>query len=519
VAQSNQFKESYDVIIAGGGVGGLSAALELAHQGVSVLLLEQNPVVGGYVTSFVRGRYEFEFCIRGFGEYGDGKNGHTYGEVRQFLDTCGVKVDVKDVTNVYRVLLSKYKLDFTMPFGVENVIAAIEKLEPGQGPKVRNYFKLCEEIYDALMYINASNMKPSPLLMATKYSAILRTSAYSVNEVFDALGFSPLVKELMGLLSIGITRSMDVMSFMVYAIMVYVYIKDGVYIINKTSHSLVVDMEERIRELGGQIETGVRVERLLTEKGTVVGVKTAEGDEIRARRVLCNFSPNTVYTKMMDEKDVPERALKLTGARPLGASMVNVFLGLDALPQDMGITDYGYLLAQDLDFKRLYPETREWKPSSLVSCFCLDVAAPGYTGPDRCQMSFTSLFDPGAMTGHTDPLHYMETKEAFANAAIDLFEDQTGARIRDHIEEIEVCTPASYARYAGTPKGNVYGYEITPIDGIAPRLLAIDKEQYIPGLDFVGAYGRRAHSCCSSMMNGHETALNTIKKLGEMKNG
>jgi len=497
----------------------LSAALELAHQGASVLLLEQNPVIGGYVTSFVRGRYEFEFSIRGFGEYGDGKGDHTYGEVRQFLDACGVQVNTIDVTNVYRVFLSKYNLDFTMPFGVENVVAAIEKLEPGQGAKVRNYFKLCEEIFEALMYINASNMKPSPFLMATKYSAILRTGAYNVNQVFDALGFSPLVKELMGLLSIGITRSMDVMSFMVYAIMVYVYIKDGVYIINKTSHSLMVDIEERIRALGGQIETGVRVERLLTDNGTVVGVKTADGCEIRAKRVLCNFSPNTVYTKMMDKKDVPERALKLTGARPLGGSMVNVFLGLNALPKEMGITDYGYLLAKDLDFKRLYPETSEWKPSSLVSCFCLDVASPGYTGPDRCQLSFTSLFDPNAMAGHTDPLTYMETKETFANAFIDLFEKQTGARIRDHIEEIEVCTPASYARYAGTPKGNVYGYEITPVDGIASRLLAINEEQYINGLDFVGGYGRRAHSCCSSMMNGHETALNTMKKLGEMKNG
>jgi prolycopene isomerase len=516
-----RFKDAYEVIVVGGGIGGLSAALELSHQGVDVLLLEQQHITGGYANTFIRGRYEFELSLRALCECGDGKDGHTYGEVRQFLDSCGVHPEYITTPNVYRIFLSKYDADFTMPFGIENAIAAIDKLDPGQGPKVRNYFKLCEEMYNALMYINASHMNPSPLVMATTHSSFLRTGAYSVDQVHEAMGFSPLVKDIMSAYYLYVSRNLDAMSFTVWGLMVYLYLRDGAHFINQGSHALALEMEERIRALGGQVETRVPVERLLTEGKTVAGVKTAkdiaggaDGREIRAKRVLCNISPNTVYTRMMDKSAIPERALKLTGARKFGASIANVFLGLNALPGDMGITNYSCLFSEDMDSKRLYPSTSKWQFPSLVSAACPDVAVPGYTGPDRCQLSFTWLYDPDAMIGHTDPLKYLENKEAFADAMIRFFEEKTGAHIRDHIEELEVSTPATYARYNGSPKGNVYGYEITAVDGIVLRSLTLAEEQYIPGLDFVGAYGRRAHGYCSSIMNGHETALDSIKKLG-----
>lgn len=517
MGQINRFKDSYEVIVAGAGIAGLSAALNLAREGVSVLLLEQHNMTGGYATSFVRGRYEFELVLRAFAEMGDGKNGRTYGDVREILDENGIHPDLLEVPECYRVMFSRLGVDAVVPWGVEEGIAAMEKQEPGSGPKMRNFVRLCEEIYEALMYIASCDMKPAPLQMATKYHAILRTSAYSVEEIYNALGFSEKMKSLLSIAAVGISRRLDAMNFTIWALMIYMYMRDGAYIVNKTSHSLAVDMEKRIRELGGQVETNVRVERLLTEGGTVVGVKTGDGSEIRARRVICNFAPNTVYDRMMDRKDVPERALKLTGARTFGASIYNLFLGLDALPAEMGITNYAYLIGEDYDTRRIYKESKEWKPPTMASICCPDVIHPGFTGPDRCQLSFTSLYDPDAMRGHTDPLHYMEDKEKFANAFIDLFESRTGAKIRDHVEEIEIVSPASYARYSSTPLGNIYGYEVSPVDGAVLRTLLVEEEQYIPGLDFVGTYGRRCHSFGCGIVNGLEVTKDTLKKLGKEK--
>ena len=51
---------SYEAVVVGAGNGGLAAAAQLAAKGVKVLLLEQHNVPGGFATSFVRGRFEFE---------------------------------------------------------------------------------------------------------------------------------------------------------------------------------------------------------------------------------------------------------------------------------------------------------------------------------------------------------------------------------------------------------------------------------------------------------------------------
>jgi prolycopene isomerase len=151
--------------------------------------------------------------------------------------------------------------------------------------------------------------------------------------------------------------------------------------------------------------------------------------------------------------------------------------------------------------------------SNRVSVSCPDVAIPNLTGADRCQMKFTCLHDPVAMGERPDPRRYRANRENFANTLIDRFELLTGAAIRNHIEEIEIVTPVTYVRYPDMPKGNIYGYEVTPVDGIIPRIDAAVMEQYVPGLDFVSGYERNGYSFSSSVINGHDVALGTIEKL------
>lgn len=52
--------QKYDVVIVGGGMGGLVSAALLSHSGISTLLLEQHSMPGGCCASFVRDGYLFE---------------------------------------------------------------------------------------------------------------------------------------------------------------------------------------------------------------------------------------------------------------------------------------------------------------------------------------------------------------------------------------------------------------------------------------------------------------------------
>ena len=53
----------WDVVVIGGGMGGLSAGALLSSYGFRVLLLEQHHKVGGCTTSFSRGDYSFDAAL------------------------------------------------------------------------------------------------------------------------------------------------------------------------------------------------------------------------------------------------------------------------------------------------------------------------------------------------------------------------------------------------------------------------------------------------------------------------
>jgi len=53
-------RDSYDVIIIGSGMAGLTCGVNLADRGLSVLVLEQHFIPGGATTIFKRGDFLFE---------------------------------------------------------------------------------------------------------------------------------------------------------------------------------------------------------------------------------------------------------------------------------------------------------------------------------------------------------------------------------------------------------------------------------------------------------------------------
>jgi len=53
-----------DIIVVGGGMAGLTAALSLAHLGRQVLLIEKNEICGGQMNTFERDDFRFEAGAR-----------------------------------------------------------------------------------------------------------------------------------------------------------------------------------------------------------------------------------------------------------------------------------------------------------------------------------------------------------------------------------------------------------------------------------------------------------------------
>jgi phytoene dehydrogenase-like protein len=143
---------SADVVVVGAGLGGLGAGLELARQGAKVLVLEQHNLPGGFATSFVRGRFEFEPSLHQMPlPLPDSRSV----SVRNYLlKETELDLEVAEVPEAYRLILTERSVDVQIPFGIQAVIDLVDAQVPGSRAAVTRYFDLCREVLDTLTYLD-----------------------------------------------------------------------------------------------------------------------------------------------------------------------------------------------------------------------------------------------------------------------------------------------------------------------------------------------------------------------------
>jgi phytoene dehydrogenase-like protein len=75
--------------------------------------------------------------------------------------------------------------------------------------------------------------------------------------------------------------------------------------------SLAEALAARVRAGGGEIVTGTRVERVLVGRGQAVGVRTADGELVRARRaVLADVTAPALYRDLVGAEHLPPRLVR-----------------------------------------------------------------------------------------------------------------------------------------------------------------------------------------------------------------
>ena len=111
---------------------------------------------------------------------------------------------------------------------------------------------------------------------------------------------------------------------------------------------------------------------------------------------------------------------------------------------------------------------------------------------------------------------YFDVKTRIAEETIDHFEKWFGIDIRSHIEEIVTASPVTFARYIGTPQGDVYGYASEMWDGMFPRVMSCEKLDYtVKGLRFCGGHGTNMDGYSQAYLSGAEAARYTLKDMKE----
>ena len=97
--------------------------------------------------------------------------------------------------------------------------------------------------------------------------------------------------------------------------------------------------------------------------------------------------------------------------------------------------------------------------------------------------------------------------------------DKTGIDLVGHIEEMEIASPWTFARFLGVPEGSVYGYETRDWDGMMARMMMLGADYPIKGLRPIGAAGPRGDGYSATIICGQLMAANALKDLNEWEGG
>jgi prolycopene isomerase len=195
-----------------------------------------------------------------------------------------------------------------------------------------------------------------------------------------------------------------------------------------------------------------------------------------------------------------------------GVAGFTVYLGLDASPEQLGLKEYSYLVYDSGNSTQMYETMKTLGTPKAQASSCLNNCVPECSPPGTSIVAITTLFRPEAWKD-VRAEDYVAVKNRIAMGLIEDFEKATGAPLRKHIEEVEVATPLTYARYTGSHGGTIYGYEPEPWDSLLPRMMSLTAPKPVGGLEFCGGYAFRCHGYSSSFMSGQTAGLLTLQSL------
>lgn len=466
----------FDAIVIGAGNAGLTAATTLQRAGMRTLLVERHNVPGGCATSFRRGRYEFEVALHQLS--GVGLEGQAF-SLRKLFDSLDVtdKLEFVQEHDLYRHVVPGL-VDVTLPADWGAAVEALDTAFPGNRDRVERFFDLVRSV--TFWQIAAMRGMPADQIDPVLFRQGLRPLKDILDDHFD----DPGIKAALAVYWTYLGQPPSRLAFQDLALTLFAYFEFKPWHVKGGSQAMSTAILDSFLEAGGQVRFNTSVEAILTSGGTVFGVRLDDGQEVTAADVVSNASLPVTYG-MLEGTDVPGVVRDDLGTRRVGVSGFVLHMGLDATPAELGFTTSTTFVNLDTDDDRTYAS---WKsldiPARGICASSYDVAPIGFAPSGATHVSLMTL--QYADVWDKIPLtEYHRAKFAYAQTLLDVLEHVTPG-IRDAIEEVDVATPRTMARYLGHPGGAIYGYDQDRTESWLFR--NSEREPHVPGLHLAGSW-------------------------------
>ncbi|MBD3253824.1 MAG: NAD(P)-binding protein [Candidatus Lokiarchaeota archaeon] len=491
----------FPVIVIGAGLGGLGAASQLALSGEQVLILEKHNVPGGFATSFVRGRFEFEGALHELSDIGTPDN---KGSLYRFLERLGVIPDKLKFNRVPEFYRSVYYdgYDVTIPLGIEKYTNKLVELFPHEEKGILEFMEMCKAVLAGIEFVASKGGKFSPQEVLKEHPWLPRVSGLTLSELYDKF-FED--KKLISVISqpwgyIGLPP--ERMNAYAFVAMIIFYLNWGAAFPLGRSHSLTSAIVEAFENLGGTIRFNSLVDRILTENGRVIGVELLNGDIYLCDSIISNVNPICTTMKMLPPEDVPDSYKKKIYAPEIGPSGFSVYVGLNASYKELGLTAHEHFINKSYDMQEAFQAFRQIEEPKYIVAACYNHIDETISPPGTTQLVLTTL-QMGKLWESIAPDQYFSLKDKYADKMIAMVEDTISPDIREYIEVAVAATPLTYYRYSKNFEGAIYG---TTQDVTNGPMLRLKSRGAIPGLYQVGAWTNFGGGFSTTILGGRIAA-------------
>jgi prolycopene isomerase len=491
----------YDAVVIGAGNGGLTAATTLARGGMRVLLLERHNIPGGCATSFCRGRFEFEVALHQLSGLGSEE---TPGQLRRVLGKLGVADALEWVAmdNLYRVQVPG-ELDLVLPADRNATIDVLQQRFPGEKKAINEFFNLIYKWNQEMVMVLTAKSE----VLQEHYPTFFKYALRNYGDVLDEFFSDPLLKLALGVYWCYAGTPPSRWNFTNAGALMFNYLHHKPFHIIGGSQALSAALLNDFINHGGEVRFNCAVDLVLAENGRVNAIVTEAGEIIKAHYVISNASSIDTYVEMLDSRQVPQKQFEILSGSSVGPSAFIVYMGLDCLPQEVGLTETTNFICVDSDMEKAYRQAKVLDVTSdMVMVTCYNLMDQRYA-PEGCSQVTALCIKYAEPWVNVPPAQYFDMKYQCASRLLDRVESQYPG-FQSHIEEMEIATPLTLMRYLGTPGGAIYGFDQYAKDSnyyISPR-------SPIEGLFLVGAWAGDG-GFQPTLVSGHAAARTILRKV------
>lgn len=482
-------EQYYDLVIVGSGLAGLATALlwQKNTSGKKTLIIEKNSYPGGYSTAYERNGYVFE-------------TSQLFPDIVDILDYLEIDIKLKQYEGNFMrrlVVADEQVTEYKIPAGADHFTEFLVDNFPEDEQKIRKLMAYSVDLFAQVRKLK-SNMKfGDKVKIPFQAPKVVASLKHTYSTYLDRFGITnPKLREVLETFTsfsgVPSDRASCIMatgamlSSMTRCFRPYGYFDE-----------YPARLASAFQERGGEILFSEEVEQIVVEEGEARGVRI-RGKEgmIAAGTVISTVDVMLAMRQLVGEEHLPAAYLKKLDETIMSVSSVNVALGLD---------DRIDLSALDLDYpynvvstglgtaEKLFDGYLEGDHAFSEDCFHMAVICPSLTTGGK--NTLTLRCTPFALNGwqewrENDYKKYRAEKEKWGDFFIGLAEKYFVPHLRDHIVVKDISTPATYARYSGSPSGSLYDMA-SIVTQFGPKRLPMTtpvKQLYLPKFSH-GLYG------------------------------